>query len=185
MELTDFEALSSDCYGTLSDWETGIAAVLGPWAKRCELNLEQEQLFEAYAAHEARVELEHPTELYPHILARTFRPLGEELGVRVGDEDAAALARSVPEWPAFEDSHDALVLLGQRFKPIILSNVGPASFAGSGPRLGVEFTSVLTAEDVGLYKPSPQTSTRFWPCSIPRSCSARIEVPISRPGRYS
>ena len=28
MQLTDFEALSFDCYGTLIDWEAGIAAVL-------------------------------------------------------------------------------------------------------------------------------------------------------------
>jgi len=32
MELTDFEALSFDCYGTLIDWEAGLLAVLGPWA---------------------------------------------------------------------------------------------------------------------------------------------------------
>jgi FMN phosphatase YigB (HAD superfamily) len=33
VKLTDFEALSFDCYGTLIDWEAGIAAVLGPWAR--------------------------------------------------------------------------------------------------------------------------------------------------------
>ena len=32
MRFTDFEALSFDCYGTLIDWEAGIAAVLRPWA---------------------------------------------------------------------------------------------------------------------------------------------------------
>ena len=30
MELTDFDALSFDCYGTLIDWETGLLDVLGP-----------------------------------------------------------------------------------------------------------------------------------------------------------
>jgi FMN phosphatase YigB (HAD superfamily) len=28
LRLTDFEALSFDCYGTLIDWEAGIAGVL-------------------------------------------------------------------------------------------------------------------------------------------------------------
>jgi 2-haloacid dehalogenase len=156
LKFSDFEALSFDCYGTLIDWEAGIAAVLGPWAKRRGLNLDQEQLLEAYAAHEARAELEHPTELYRDILARSFRYLGEQLGALVSDEDAAALATSVPDWPAFEDSHDALTVLGERFKLIILSNVDRASFAGSKARLGVEFTSVLTAEEIGSYKPSPR-----------------------------
>ena len=33
MQLTDFEALSFDCYGTLIDWEAGLLAVLVPWAR--------------------------------------------------------------------------------------------------------------------------------------------------------
>jgi putative hydrolase of the HAD superfamily len=156
LKFTDFEALSFDCYGTLIDWEAGIAAVLGPWAKRCGLDLDQEQLLEPYAAAEAKAELEHPSDLYPDILARSFRSLGDQLGAPVTDEDAAALAGSVPDWPAFEDSHDALTVLGERFKLIILSNVDRASFAGSQARLGVEFTSVLTAEEIGSYKPSPR-----------------------------
>ena len=32
MRLGDYDALSFDCYGTLIDWETGIAAVLRRWA---------------------------------------------------------------------------------------------------------------------------------------------------------
>lgn len=109
MKFTEFEALSFDCYGTLIDWEAGIAGVLAPWAERRGLNLDQEQLLEAYA-----------------------------------------------DWPAFEDSHDALTILRERFKLIILSNVDRASFAGSQARLGVEFTGVLTAEEIGSYKPSPR-----------------------------
>ena len=30
IDLTTFKALSFDCYGTLIDWEAGIAAVLAP-----------------------------------------------------------------------------------------------------------------------------------------------------------
>jgi len=156
LRLTDFEALSFDCYGTLIDWEAGIAAVLRPWAERHRIDLEQDQLLEAYAAHEADAENEHPAERYPDILARSFRNLGEQLGTPVSNADATVLANSVPEWPAFDDSHDALTFLGERFKLIVLSNVDRVSFAASEARLGVEFTSVLTAEDVGSYKPSPR-----------------------------
>jgi 2-haloalkanoic acid dehalogenase type II len=154
--FSDFEALSFDCYGTLIDWETGITAVLGPWATRCGLGLDQEQLLEAYAAAEAKAELEHPRERYRDILARSLRSLGEQFGAPVSDEDAAALASSVPDWPAFEDSSDALRSLGERFKLIILSNIDRVSFAGSQARLAVEFTTVLTAEEIGSYKPSPR-----------------------------
>src|SRR5439155_6291803 len=155
MELTDFEALSFDCYGTLIDWEAGLLAVLGPWARTRGLDLTGEELLTAYAQVEAAVEAEHPAEAYPEVLARGMRLLGENLGAEVTGEDAARLARSVPGWPAFPDSPAALAALGRRFKLIILSNVDRASFAGSNARLGADFTSIITAQDVGSYKPSP------------------------------
>jgi 2-haloalkanoic acid dehalogenase type II len=152
----DFEALSFDCYGTLIDWEAGIAAVLRPWAEAHELTLTDEQLLTAYSTHEAQAEQSHPTDLYPQILTRSMRSLGEALGVPVSEEEAEALAVSVPDWPAFPDSADALERLARRYRLIILSNVDRTSFAGSNARLGVIFTSILTAQDIGSYKPSPR-----------------------------
>jgi 2-haloacid dehalogenase len=156
MKLTDFEALSFDCYGTLIDWEAGLSAVLIPWARERGLTLTAEQLLTEYAGLEAAVEAEGPARLYPDVLARSMQLLGAKLGAEVTGEDAARLAGSVPDWPAFPDSHDALLALGKRFDLIILSNVDRASFAASGTRLGVTFASVITAQDVGSYKPSPR-----------------------------
>ena len=156
MELTEFDALSFDCYGTLIDWEAGLTAVLAPWARRRGLSLSDEALLVAYSPIEAAVEADHPTDTYPQVLARSLRRLGEQLAAEVTDDDAEQLARSVPDWPAFPDSHDALLALGERFKLIILSNVDRDSFAGSNRRLGVDFTSILTAQDIGSYKPSPR-----------------------------
>jgi putative hydrolase of the HAD superfamily len=154
VQLTDFEALSFDCYGTLIDWEAGLSAVLVPWARAHGLDVTEEQLLTEYSAAEAAAEAGHPADLYPDVLARSMRVVGGKLGAEVTAEEAARLAGSVPDWPAFADSHDALAALGTRFKLIILSNVDRASFAGSNARLGVEFTGVITAQDVGSYKPS-------------------------------
>ena len=152
-ELADFDALSFDCYGTLIDWESGIAAVLSPWASAVGLDLDREQLLTAYAGHEARTEWDRPTTLYPEVLAQSFRDTGAELGHEVSDEWAERLGRSVPDWPAFPDSADALARLSERYALIVLSNVDRTSFAGSNARLGVEFDAIITAEDVGAYKP--------------------------------
>lgn len=154
MKLRDFDALSFDCYGTLIDWEAGIAAVLRTWADAHGLPMNDEQLLMAYSTHEAQAEAEHPTDLYPRILARAMRGLGTQLGVRVSDEEAESLAVSVPYWPAFADSAEALERLSRRYKLIILSNVDLVSFPSSNKRLGVTFTSILTAEDIGSYKPA-------------------------------
>ena len=82
--------------------------------------------------------------------------LGAQLDAPVSDEEAAAFGASVPDWPAFPDSPEALARLAARYRLIILSNVDRTSFAGSNRRLGVTFTSILTAQDVGSYKPSPR-----------------------------
>jgi len=154
VKLTDFEALSFDCYGTLIDWEAGLTAVLVPWARGQGLDLTAEQLLAGYSSCEAEAEAGHPADRYPDVLARSLRQLGHQLGATVTDEDAARLGGSVPDWPAFPDSPAALAALSRRFQLIILSNVDRASFAASNQRLGVAFTSILTAEDIGSYKPA-------------------------------
>jgi 2-haloacid dehalogenase len=156
MDLADAEAFSFDCYGTLVDWEAGLIAVLGPWARGNGVGFDENALLAAYGRHEEAAEREHPTDPYPAIIARSFRALGAELGAPVTDADAERLAGSVADWPAFPDSHDALVALGRRAKLLVLSNVDRASFAASARRLGVAFTRVLTAQDIGSYKPSPR-----------------------------
>jgi putative hydrolase of the HAD superfamily len=154
LDLTKFEALSFDCYGTLIDWETGIAAVLAPWAREQGLAATDEELLLAYADNEAAVEREAASAPYPDVLAMAFRRTGETLGAPVGDAWARRLGDSVPDWPAFPDSSDALARLARRYRLIIVSNVHRAGFAGSNRRLRGDFAAIITAEDVGAYKPA-------------------------------
>jgi 2-haloacid dehalogenase len=156
VQLSDFEALSFDCYGTLIDWEAGITAVLRPWADAHAVGADDEQLLEVFGRCESAAEEAQPGGLYPRILAQTMTAVGRELGVDVSREEADRMARSVPDWPAFPDSPDALARLKLRYRLIILSNVDRASFAGSNRRLGVTFDEVLTAQDIGSYKPAPR-----------------------------
>lgn len=155
VDLTKYDALSFDCYGTLIDWEAGIAAVLGPWARKNDPSITDEAVLVAYSENEAAVEAEKPATLYPDVLREAFRRTGKDLGFEVTDADADALGTSVPDWPAFPDSAEALARLKQHYKLIILSNVDREGFAGSNQRLEVEFDEILTAQDIGSYKPNP------------------------------
>ena len=173
LNLTDFDALSFDCYGTLIDWEAGIAAVLRPWAREQGLALSDEQLLLAYADNEAAVELQRPAPLYPEVLAAAFRQTGQGLGAEVSDGWARRLADSVPDWPAFPDSADALARLAEHYKLIIVSNVHRAGFAGSNRHLRGDFAAIITAEDVGGYKPAENhfraLDTQLAELAVPRS----------------
>ena len=148
-----FEAMSFDCYGTLIDWETGIANALRTWATRNGLALDDQAMIAAHGRHETHVQDEMPAALYPVILGETLRRVGNDLGVPVSDADAETYGASVKDWPAFPDTAAALSRLATRFKLIIVSNIDRASFAASNPRLGVTFDAIITAEDVGSYKP--------------------------------
>src|SRR5690348_12932535 len=154
LDLTRFRALSFDCYGTLIDWEAGIAAVLAPWAREQGLEKGDEDLLLAYADCEAAVERDNPRALYPDVLAEAFRRTGDGLGQVVSDEWAQRLGASVPDWPAFPDSADALARLARHYRLIILSNVHRDGFAGSNQHLRGDFAAVITAQDVGAYKPA-------------------------------
>ncbi len=156
MRLDDFDALSFDCYGTLIDWETGILDVLRPWAHRAGMAASDDELLGSFARHETQVESAIPAPLYPEVLERTMTLIGRDFGVAVSEDDAAELARSVARWPAFPDSAAALAELARRYRLIVLSNVDRTSFRASNERLGVTFDLVLTAEDVGSYKPDPR-----------------------------
>jgi len=154
LDLTRFKALSFDCYGTLIDWEAGMAAVLAPWAREQGLDVSDEALLLAYGGHEAAVERERPSALYPEVLATAFRRTGEQLGTPVSDAWGQRLGDSLPDWPAFPDSPDALARLARHYRLIILSNVHRAGFAASNERLRGDFAAIITAEDVGAYKPA-------------------------------
>ena len=153
MRLTDFTALSFDCYGTLIDWEAGILATLRPWAARHGLAVGDDALLAEFSRIEPQLQAAAPATLYPDILADAFRGLGRHFGRSVSDAEASAFGQSVKDWPAFPDTVEALRRLATRYKLIILSNIDRASFAASNPRLGVTFDSIITAEDVGSYKP--------------------------------
>ncbi len=153
LDFGRFEVLTFDCYGTLIDWEAGILAGLHGVLDARGVAVDDEELLAAYARHEAAIEA--GTYLrYRHVLAGALRGVCAELGVAPTDDQAHAFGGSVGEWPAFPDSHDALERLARRFTLAVITNCDDDLFAASNRRLGVTFDHVVTAQQVGSYKPS-------------------------------
>src|SRR5258705_6746990 len=156
-----FDALTFDCYGTLIDWETGILAGLRAALSPRGVDRPDDELLEAYAATEAALE-EGPYLPYRQILARSIQILGEELETPIDEYEAAAFGGSVAEWPAFPDSAAALGRLKSRFRLGVLTNCDDDLFAASNRRLGVKFDWVVTAQQVGSYKPDERNFTALF-----------------------
>lgn len=149
-----YRALSFDCYGTLIDWETGILQSLQPWTAWRGVDQSPAVLLELYGEHESAIEADHPTMPYPGVLAEALRRLAASLDLDASDAECAEFGASVAAWPAFVDTALALRRLKASYQLIIVSNVDRASFTRSNRRLGVAFDLVVTAEDVGSYKPA-------------------------------
>lgn len=154
MKLTDFQALTFDCYGTLIDWETGMIDGLRPLIERVGRSVSRNEILEAHARHESSQQKWTPEKRYCDLLQIVYKRLAEEWGVSATREECVAYGESVKDWPAFADSAQALQYLKQHYRLIILSNVDNTSFSFSNKKLGVDFDAVYTAEDIGSYKPS-------------------------------
>ena len=154
MLLTDFDALTFDCYGTLIDWESGIIEALKGLTGRVRSPLTRDRVLEAHARHESGQQQYTPAKRYRDLLSIVYKRLAEEWGVHAPHEECAAYGRSVGNWPAFEDSAHSLNYLKKHFKLVILSNVDNETFQASNRKLQVEFDAIYTAEDIGSYKPS-------------------------------
>ncbi|MDE0391562.1 MAG: HAD-IA family hydrolase [Rhodospirillales bacterium] len=152
MNPRTFRAFTFDCYGTLIDWEQGILRALRTLPG---IDADDDTLLAAFARHEHTVQEADPSALYPVVLGRVCKLAAADFGHTATDEEAAAFAASIADWPPFPDTIDALGYLKQHGLLMVLSNVDRNSFTHSARRLGDPFHAVVTAQDVGSYKPAP------------------------------
>jgi 2-haloacid dehalogenase len=163
-----FDVLTFDCYGTLIDWEAGIAAGLRNVLDARGVAAGEEDLLERYARLEAALEA-GPYVPYREVLARSLRGVCAELEVEPTDAEADAFGGSVGDWPAFPDSSEALALLARSFRLAVITNCDDDLFAASNRRLGVTFDCVVTAEQARSYKPSERNfELAFERIGVPR-----------------
>ena len=153
MKLSQFKILTFDVYGTLIDWESGMVNGLKPLTDQVAIPLSRDDILSTHAHYESTAQRFSPSKKYSELLATVYRRLAEHWRVSVDWEECLTYGRSVPQWPAFDDSAQALGYLKRYFQLAVLTNTDNLSFSGSNERLGVAFDSVMTAEDIGSYKP--------------------------------
>jgi 2-haloacid dehalogenase len=152
VDLGAFDALTFDCYGTLIDWESGLLTGLRD-ALPGAAGVEDDELLEIYAGHEAEAE-RPPYRTYREVLAAGVRGVAADLGIDVAEDAVVRFSESVRDWPAFADSAEALGRLHERYRLGVITNCDTDLFAASNDRLGVTFEWVVTAELARSYKPA-------------------------------
>jgi len=154
LDLNAFRVLTFDCYGTLIDWETGIAAAVTRLLDAHGVAIERDAILELHARFEPAAQ-SGPFKLYRQVLAEVVDRFGEHCGFEPSAKERGALAESIADWPAFPDTGAALGRLAERYELAILSNIDDDLITLSTRRLEVDFRWVVTAQQVGSYKPAP------------------------------
>jgi 2-haloacid dehalogenase len=155
IDFCRFTHLTFDCYGTLIDWETGILRALGAMFERHGASADESRVLDLYAELEAAQE-EGPYKRYREVLRAVTAGIATRSGITPTERDLDALPDSIGGWPPFPDTIEALARLKGRYKLAVISNVDDDLFAMTNRTLGSPFHDVITAQQVGSYKPSPR-----------------------------
>ena len=153
MDFDTFDWLTFDCYGTLIDWESGILEALQSILVDHGLTIENEEVLALFGKVEAAAEA-RGYRPYRMILSEVVDGFGEAHGFTPSEPERESLAESIRDWPPFADTTAVLASLKNRYRLAVISNIDDDLFAYSARKLGVDFDAVVTAQQVGAYKPS-------------------------------
>jgi 2-haloacid dehalogenase len=153
LNFDQFEVLTFDCYGTLIDWESGILGALHRAFSIHGGTFDDKEILEAYSVLEPLIQAEGYRP-YREILAEVMRRLGSQAGIEFSKHELGSLAESIRDWKPYPDTVPALKRLKSKYKLAVISNIDDDLFAHSAQHLQVPFDFVITAQQVGSYKPS-------------------------------
>jgi len=152
--FTGKKYITFDCYGTLIDWEGGIRNAVKKLAEKNGFNINLDGISDKYIKVELEVEAEQYRK-YHEVLQLSAKKLFKLKGFDISNEDASEFADSIYFWQPFPETHDVLDKLKQKgYKLIILSNIDNEIIKRSIELMQIDFDGVVTAEEVGSYKPA-------------------------------
>ena len=155
---TGLKVATFDCYGTLVDWEGGIGAFLYALLLREGVDDPPpgRELRERWEAIQFEL-VQGDYKPCKQILGEATLAWCREQGVDANEAYADAIVGSIRAWQPFPDTRPALTRARENgVRLVILSNTDRDIISHSVKQIGVEFDDVVTAEDVGAYKPSPR-----------------------------
>ena len=149
--------LTFDCYGTIADWNGCMLGALEPVA-----GAHAAAVLAAYHRAESVLEARPQWRPYREILTSGLTWAAQRTGVPLSPGDATAFVSAWPSMPIFDDVAEALgTLVSDGWQLAILTNCDDDLFATTAARLPVPFEVVVTAEQVGSYKPDLGHFRRF------------------------
>ncbi len=139
-----------DCYGTLTDFDMAGAArrVYGARLDAAQM----EAFIRSFAAYRLD-EILGAWKPYAEVIHNAVERSCRKHGVPFDPADARCIHDEVPTWGPHADVPAGLARVAQEIPLVILSNAMKDQIGHNVAKLGAPFHLVLTAEEVGSYKP--------------------------------
>jgi 2-haloacid dehalogenase/putative hydrolase of the HAD superfamily len=152
--LKSIKWVTTDCYGTLIDWEKGIVDACKKEAAKDGFSFEETPFLARFMEVQAEI-MAGSYELYAEVLRRTIVKVAREVGWEIEPSRAQFLPDSVAYWLPFREANAAMDRLGKRYEIGIVSNIDDKLLGISRRHLRTELDLVVTAQQVRSYKPDP------------------------------
>lgn len=91
---------------------------------------------------------------YREILGLSLKEAFHAFSIPYSESDGDKLAESVPNWPVFAETREALERLAEKAELVIISNIDNDIIEKTRNNIGVNFSLMVTAQDAKAYKPS-------------------------------
>lgn len=152
LRAENYDIISFDCYGTLVDWETSIVQTTQGILLTHDSHMNDNVVLEYFSAFE-------PTEQtyggsYRQVLRRVLQRYGTRLGFVPTEDQLQMFEKCVANSSPFDDTIASLHSLHSKCQLAIISNTDRDLFDITQSNLQTTFDYVITAEDVGAYKPN-------------------------------
>ena len=151
-KLKDIKTVTTDCYGTLIDWEKGLADAFRKEAQRDGLSFDEGPFLKRFFEVQAEI-MSGSYELYAEVLRRAAVKVAKEIGWELEPSRAQFVPNSVAHWAPFRESNAAMDRLKGRYDVGIVSNIDDKLLGVSRRHLRTELDIVVTAQQVRSYKP--------------------------------
>ena len=151
-KLKEIKTVTTDCYGTLIDWEKGLSESFRKEADRDGIDLNEADFLARFLEVQAEI-MSGSYELYAEVLRRAVVKVAGEIGWELEPSRAQFVPDSVPRWQPFREANAAMDRLGGRYDVGIVSNIDDKLLGVSRRHLRTELDIVVTAQQVRSYKP--------------------------------
>src|SRR3954468_6869037 len=143
-----------DVYGTLIDWESGVADAFEREARKDGFTLDRTQVIDLFL--EATKEIQSGSyELYAEVLRQAAVRIAKEIGWPLEPSRSGFLPDSVARWGAFKETNAQLKKVLGKYETGLISNIDDKLLGLTRRHIPIDFDLVVTAQQVRSYKPDP------------------------------